>query len=177
MYQRILLGVASLRINKVDHGKARVCHFGPYGEYRVNEAASNKILWYAIYFHPIEWAQQVSASAVKTELRSPLSHDTYKYKNIHPLKFVSLCTHFSCFSTISSFGLYRLSSKLVGMFFGIVPMFVLKDFVWDCFVAQICAKTCVPAVIRAYLRDEAMPILNKILKYEHWNYNYPKEHA
>ena len=92
MYQRILLGVASLRINKVDHGKARVivCHFGPYGEYRVNEAASNKILWYAIYFHPIEWAQQVSASAVKTELRSPLSRDTYKYKNIHPLKCVSL---------------------------------------------------------------------------------------
>ena len=32
---------------------------------------------------------------------------------------------------------------------------------------------CVRAVIRAYLRDEA--IRNKIRKYEHWN--YPKEHA
>ena len=31
-YQRILLGVASLRRNKVDRGKARVCHFGPYGD-------------------------------------------------------------------------------------------------------------------------------------------------
>ena len=90
-----------------------------------------------------------------------------------PLESVSLCTRFSGFSTISSFGLYRLSSKLVGMFFGIVLMFVLKDFVRDCFVAQICAKMCVRAVIRAYLRDEA--IRNKILGYEHWN--YPKEHA
>ena len=48
MYQRILLGVASLRRNKVDRGKARVCHFGPYREYRENEAAPNKIFWYAI---------------------------------------------------------------------------------------------------------------------------------
>ena len=47
-------------------------------------------------------------------------------------------------------------------------MFVLKDFVQDCFVAQICAKMCARAVIRAYLRDEA--IRNKILGYEHWNY-------
>ena len=52
-------------------------------------------------------------------------------------------------------------------------MFVLKDFVRDCFVAQICAKMCVRAVNRAYLHDEA--IQNKILAYEHWK--YPKEHA
>ena len=52
-------------------------------------------------------------------------------------------------------------------------MFVLKDFVRDCFVAQIRAKMCVRAGIRAYLRDEATP--NKILGYEHWN--YLKEHA
>ena len=36
---------------------SRVCHFGPNREYRKNEAAPNKILWYAIqsaiYFHPI----------------------------------------------------------------------------------------------------------------------------
>ena len=81
-YQRILFGVASLRRNKVDRGKARVCHFGPYRDYRKNEAAPNKIPRYAIYFHPIECAQQVSASAVQTELRSPFSRDTYK--NIHP---------------------------------------------------------------------------------------------
>ena len=30
--------------NKVDRGKARGCHFGPYREYRENEAAPNKIL-------------------------------------------------------------------------------------------------------------------------------------
>ena len=36
-------------------------------------------------------------------------------------------------------------------------MFVLKDFVRDCFVAQIRAKMCVRAGIRAYLRDEATP--------------------
>ena len=47
-YQRILFGVASLRRNQVDRGKARVCHFGPYREYRKNEAAPNKILRYAI---------------------------------------------------------------------------------------------------------------------------------
>ena len=74
---------------------------------------------------------------------------------------------------VSNFGFNRSSSKLVGMFFGIIPMFVLKYFVQDCFVAQICAKMCVRAVIRAYLRDEA--IRNKIRGYEHWN--YPKEHV
>ena len=70
-----------------------------------------------------------------------------------PLESVSLCTRFSGFSTISSFGLNRLSSKLVGMFLEIVPMLVAKDFVRDCFVAQIQAKMCVRAGIRAYLRD------------------------
>ena len=89
------------------------------------------------------------------------------------LESVSSCTRFSGFLTISSFGFNRLSSKLVCMFFGIIPMFVSKDFVRDCFVAQIRAKMCVRAGIRAYLRDEA--IRNKILGYEHWN--YPKEHA
>ena len=69
------------------------------------------------------------------------------------LESVSSCTRFSGFLTISSFGFNRLSSKLVSMFFGIVPMFVLKDFVRDCFVAQIYAKMCVRAEIRAYLRD------------------------
>ena len=48
-----------------------------------------------------------------------------------PLESVSLCTRFSGFSTISSFGFNRLSSKLIGMFFGIVPIVVLKDFVRD----------------------------------------------
>ena len=89
------------------------------------------------------------------------------------LESVSSCTRFSGILKISNFGFNRSSSKLVSMFFGIVPMFVLKDFVQDCFIAQICAKMCVRAVIRAYLRDEA--IRNKILGYEHWN--YPKEYA
>ena len=70
-----------------------------------------------------------------------------------PLESVSLCTRFSGFSTISSFGFNRLSSKLVSMSVEIVPMFVAKDFVRDCFVAQIRAKMCVRAGIRAYLRD------------------------
>ena len=89
------------------------------------------------------------------------------------LESVSSCTRFSGFLTISSFGLNRLSSKLVSMFFGIVPMFVLKDFVSDCFVAQICANYGAHAHFGANMRDEA--ILNKILLYKHWN--YPKEHA
>ena len=59
------------------------------------------------------------------------------------------------------------------MFFGIVLMFVAKDFVRDCFVAQIRAKMCVRAGIRASLREEATP--SKILGYEHWN--SPKEHV
>ena len=57
---------------------------------------------------------------------------------------------------------------MIGMFFGIVPIVVLKDFVRDCFVAQICAKMYVRAGIRAYLRDEA--IWNKILELKHLNY-------
>ena len=77
------------------------------------------------------------------------------------LESVSSCTRFSSFLTISSFGFNRLSSKLVGMFFGIVPMFVLKDFVSDSFVAQICANSAAHAHFGAYLRDEAMP--NNIL--------------
>ena len=77
------------------------------------------------------------------------------------LESVSSCTRFSGFLTISSFGFNRLSSKLVSMFFGIVPMFVIKDFVSDCFVAQICANYGAHAHFGANLRDEA--ILNKIL--------------
>ena len=50
---------------------------------------------------------------------------------------------------------------MVSMFFGIVPMFVRKDFVSDCFVAQICANYGTHAHFGANLRDEA--ILNKIL--------------
>ena len=89
------------------------------------------------------------------------------------LESVSSCTRFSGFLAISSFGFNRLSSKLVGMLFGIVTMFVPKDFVLDCFVAQICARSGAHAHFGAYLRDEAIP--NKILYYEHWNYS--KEHA
>ena len=59
------------------------------------------------------------------------------------------------------------------MFFGIVLMFVAKDFVRDCFIAQIRAKMCVRAGIRASLREEATP--SKILAYEHWN--SPKKHV
>ena len=60
------------------------------------------------------------------------------------------------FLAISSFGFNRLSSKLVGMLFGIVTMFVPKDFVPDCFVAQICANSGAHAHFGAYLRDEAI---------------------
>ena len=52
-------------------------------------------------------------------------------------------------------------------------MFVAKDSVGNCFVAQIRAKMCIGAGIRAYLREEATP--SKILGYEHWY--YPKEHG
>ena len=77
------------------------------------------------------------------------------------LESVSSCTRFSGFLAISSFGFNRLSSKLVGMLFGIVHMFVFKDFDPDCFVAQICANSGAHAHFGAYLRDEA--ITNKIL--------------
>ena len=77
------------------------------------------------------------------------------------LESVSSCTRFSGFLTISSFGFNRLSSKLVSMFFGIVSMFIPKDFVSDCFVAQICANYGAHAHFGANLRDEA--ILNKIV--------------
>ena len=102
-----------------------------------------------------------------------LSAEKREYAIWETLESVSSCTRFSGFLTISSFGFNRLSSKLVGMFFGIVPMFVLKDFVPNCFVAQICANYGAHAHFGAYLRVEAIP--NKILSYEHWN--YPKEHA
>ena len=44
-------------------------------------------------------------------------------------------------------------------------MFVVKDFVRDCFSAQIRAKICMRAGSRAYLREEATP--SKILGYEY----------
>ena len=68
---------------------------------------------------------------------------------------------FSGFLTISSFDFNRIGLKLLDMFFGIVPMFIPKDFVLDCFVAQICANYGAHAHFGANLRDEA--ILNKIL--------------
>ena len=68
---------------------------------------------------------------------------------------------FRFFDDMYSFSFNRLSSKLVGMFVGIVPMFVLKDFVPGCFIAQICANSGAHAHFCAYLRDEAIP--NKIL--------------
>ena len=77
------------------------------------------------------------------------------------LESVSSCTRFSGFLAISKFGFNRLNSKLVGMLFGIVPMFASKDFVPDCFFAQICANSGAHAHFGAYLRDEAIP--NKIL--------------
>ena len=52
------------------------------------------------------------------------------------LESVSSCTRFSGILKISNFGFNCSSSKLVGMFFGIVPMFVQKDFVQDCFVGS-----------------------------------------
>ena len=61
----------------------------------------------------------------------------------------ALCTRFSGFSTISSFGFNRdrLSSKLVNgrhvLWNSSNVTFVLNDFVRDCFIAQICAKMCV----------------------------------
>ena len=85
----------------------------------------------------------------------------YHVETGETLESVSSCTRFSGFLTISSFGFNCLSSKLVSMFFGIVPMFVPKDFVSDCFVAQICANYGAHAHFGANLRDEA--ILNKIL--------------
>ena len=71
---------------------------------------------------------------------------------------VSLCTRFSAFSMISSFSFNCLSSKLVGMFLEIVPMFVAKDFVRRCFIAQICANSGAHAQFGAYfnLRNEAI---------------------
>ena len=101
-------------------------------------------------------------------IRAKMVWETFK-----TLESVSSCTRFSGFLAISSFGFNRLSSNLVGMLFGIVTMFVPKDFVLDCFVAQICANSGAHAHFGAYLRDEAIP--NKILYYEHWNYS--KEHA
>ena len=56
-----------------------------------------------------------------------------------PLESVSIiCTRFFGFSLKSSFGLNRLGSKLAGMFFKIVPMFVPKDF------GRHRARTCLP---------------------------------
>ena len=81
------------------------------------------------------------------------------------LESVSLCTRFPGFSTISSFSLViviTVNKLKIGKYVLwdiIVPMFLDKDFVRDCFVAQIHAnsKTCVRAGIRAYLLDEATP--------------------
>ena len=104
----------------------------------------------------------------KVALGKVRSNATVHCAGWETLESVSSCTRFSGFSTISSFSSNRLSSKLVSMLFRIVPMFLPKDFVRDRFIAQICAKMCVHAGIRAYLRDEA--IRNKILGYDHCYY-------
>ena len=67
------------------------------------------------------------------------------------------------------------------MFFGIVLMFVAKDFVRDCFVAQIYAPKCACARRNSRISargsasdaEQNPSILG--LGYEHWN--YPKEHV
>ena len=61
-----------------------------------------------------------------------------------PLESVSLCTRFPGFSTISSFSFNRLSWKLVGMFFGIVSMFVARDFVRNCFRSNASSRRYAP---------------------------------
>ena len=85
---------------------------------------------------------------------SQLYTRVYTWRSLHSI---------SGFSTI----LNRLGSKLEGMLFGIVPMFVPNDFVRHRFVAPKCA--CTPE----FAHICAMP--NKILWHEHWN--YPKDHA
>ena len=55
----LIPAVALLRCGekKVDRGKARVCHFGPYGEYRLNErsgAEQNTLVLNLVYYLPIE---------------------------------------------------------------------------------------------------------------------------
>ena len=73
------------------------------------------------------------------------------------LESVSLCTRFPGFWTISSFSLVivitvnKLKMGKYVLWDIIVPMFLDKDFVRDCFVAQIHAKTCVRAGIRGIL--------------------------
>ena len=52
---------------------------------------------------------------------------------------------------------------MVGILFGIVTMFIPKDFVPDCFAAQICANSGAHAHFGTYLLDEAIP--NKILQH------------
>ena len=68
--------------------------------------------------------------------KKPKKYDISVYRA--PLESVSLCTRFSGFSTISSFGFNRLSSKLVGMFLEIVPMFVVKESL------ELSQGTCLP---------------------------------
>ena len=144
-----------------------------YNNYPARPArAATQWDYIAIYAPRIACATQPRNERTRSEPRVEIVKEVKRLRR-ETLESVSSCTRFSGILKISNFGFNRSSSKLVGMFFGIVPMFVLKDFVQDCFVAQICAKMCVRAVIRAYLRDEA--IRNKILGYEHWN--YPKEHA
>ena len=48
---------------------------------------------------------------------------------------------FSGFLTISSFDFNRIGLKLLDMFFGTVPMFILKDFARRRYIAQICANS------------------------------------
>ena len=89
--QRILFGVASLRRNKVDRGKARVCHFahfGPYREYRKNEAARRRTKSFGIVRNLVSPYRMCPASfsfsgldGAETTLFPAM---TPTIKNIHP---------------------------------------------------------------------------------------------
>ena len=80
-------------------------------------------------------------------------------------------------AALSSFSFNRLSSKLVGVFFGIVPMFVHKDFVLIASSrAQIYANSGAHAHFGAYLRDRrSNPEQNPSVRT--LELSYPKEHA
>ena len=109
---------------------------------------------------------------------SPLGTPPYHFSPVplthpHTLESVSLGTRFLGISTIFSFSFNRLGSKLEGMFFGIVPMFVPKSFVRECFVAQIRAEMCVRAGTRAYLRDAKQNPWLRTLELSHFSRNMP----
>ena len=130
-------------------------------------------LWPVIISSDLSWEKQIHASVARAKSMSAWIFNVFKSRDVptsllrngkkndqyleiilpdiaevDPVRICQLMHSILVFLTISNFGFNRLGSKLVGMFLGIVWMFVAKDFVRRRFVALDMCKLRRPHTFR-----------------------------